>query len=608
MRNGSRKRNYFGLACTFHDPALAIVNHEGEVAFAEAAERYLQFKRGFMCASDTYPRIVDLIEQYCDPDADLVMSRSWGFWHYLHMWIDTWLAANLDFIHPKRKWNWEHYYRDVYRGRQHAGCVHQAGISINYVADCVAPTRKVFRKDWNHHLCHAAASCYSCALPEAVVAIIDGFGQYTSTAYYRYRDGKLKQLPVRQQSWNTLGIYYEFLCRACGFDGDKGEEWKVMGLAPTGRFDQKAYDLLKRTVRVDGLRLVDLPELYKCPLWSGKHNIPREDLAFTGQQLYEEWMTELLGNLRKLGISDNLVLGGGCGLNSSYNGLILEKTGFKNLYVFCAPADDGNAVGAALLSYQRDHPNWKPKPEVRSPFLGSSVGGESFKNLLRFDRSGLITHHPGQIHEVAAKLLAEGQIIGWVQGRAEFGPRALGNRSILADARDPNIKDRINGRVKFREEFRPFAPSILHEFGPEYFENYQESPYMERTLRFRPEVWRKVPGVVHVNGTGRLQTVKREWNQKYYDLISAFHQLTGIPLLLNTSFNIMGKPIIHSVEDAVAVLHTTGLDLLIIDDYLIRRPVKAEPGVENESLTFRRPAVTGASLLANPHGTEPWRQ
>ena len=136
-------------------------------------------------------------------------------------------------------------------------------------------------------------------------------------------------------------------------------------------------------------------------------------------------------------------------------------------------------------------------------------------------------HCPDDIHYQAAKLLADGKIIGWVQGKAEFGPRALGNRSILADPRSPDIKDIINDRVKFREEFRPLAPSILHEFGPEYFENYQEAPYMERTLRFREEVKNRVPGVVHEDGTGRLQTVKKEWNEKYYNLIKAFYELTG---------------------------------------------------------------------------------
>ena len=142
------------------------------------------------------------------------------------------------------------------------------------------------------------------------------------------------------------------------------------------------------------------------------------------------------------------------------------------------------------------------------------------------------------------------------------------NRSILADPRSPEVKEKINARVKFREEYRPFAPSILHEYGNEYFENYQESPYMERTLKFRKEVYDKVPGVVHVDGTGRLHTVKKEWNEKYHRLITEFYKLTGIPVLLNTSFNVMGKPIVHSVEDAIAVFYTSGLDALVIEDKL----------------------------------------
>jgi carbamoyltransferase len=170
------------------------------------------------------------------------------------------------------------------------------------------------------------------------------------------------------------------------------------------------------------------------------------------------------------------------------------------------------------------------------------------------------------IFQATAKLIAEGKIVGWVQGRAEFGPRALGNRSILADPRQLNIKDKINALVKFREEFRPFAPSILHEFGPTYFDNYQETPYMERALKFKEEVKHQIPGVVHIDGTGRLQSVRYDYNPKYYNLIKAFHELTGIPILLNTSFNVMGKPIIHSIEDAIAVFMTSGLDVLVIED------------------------------------------
>jgi carbamoyltransferase len=182
-----------------------------------------------------------------------------------------------------------------------------------------------------------------------------------------------------------------------------------------------------------------------------------------------------------------------------------------------------------------------------------------------------VRHLPGTIHQETARLLAEGQLVGWVQGRAEFGPRALGNRSILADPRPPDMKDRINLRVKFREEFRPFAPSILDEFGDEYFESYQVSPYMERTLTFKESAREKVPAIVHVNRTGRLQSVRREWNEAYYELIYAFYQLTGVPMLLNTSFNVMGKPIMHSVEDAIGLFYTTGLDALAIEDYLIEK-------------------------------------
>jgi carbamoyltransferase len=205
-----------------------------------------------------------------------------------------------------------------------------------------------------------------------------------------------------------------------------------------------------------------------------------------------------------------------------------------------------------------------------SPYLGTMIDIPKLEKILgfggiRFKKAADET----AVCREAAELLAEGNIIGWVQGRAEFGPRALGNRSILTDPRPADMKDKINKRVKFREVYRPLAPSILHEFGDEYFEDYQESPYMERTLVFRKEVRDKVPAVVHENGTGRLQTVKAEWNPLYHRLIRSFYEKTGIPLVLNTSFNVMGKPIMHSVEDAITVLYTTGLDYLIIGNYIL---------------------------------------
>jgi carbamoyltransferase len=196
---------------------------------------------------------------------------------------------------------------------------------------------------------------------------------------------------------------------------------------------------------------------------------------------------------------------------------------------------------------------------------------ETLRQLVAFGGIGKLTHCGDDAPRHAASLLADNRVIGWVQGRAEFGPRALGNRSILANPGSPEIKDRINSTVKFREEFRPFAPAILHEFGSDYFHDYHASPYMERTLRFRDKAASQVPGVVHADGTGRVQTVQQQWNPRFHALVSEFHRLTDIPLVLNTSFNVMGKPIAHSVEDALAVFFTSGLDALFIEDVLIEK-------------------------------------
>ncbi|MFO0579046.1 MAG: carbamoyltransferase C-terminal domain-containing protein [Polyangia bacterium] len=446
-------------------------------------------------------------------------------------------------------------------------------------------TRPVQIRRYNHHLTHAALGCYSSPFPEAVCAVIDGYGEFGSTGFYSYREGRIEPLhpprtPFRVER-ASLGFFYGLVCGLCGFDPLKGEEWKVMGLAPYGRVDPVLYRMLKSLIKVGDLQLVpglpieeekrlikQLKELRRAP---GAPPIEAANIACTGQQVFADLMRELLQALSGKGISSNLVLCGGCALNSSYNGHILAEGAFRSLHVPSAPSDDGNSVGAALLAYHADHPGAPPPRRLLSPYLGSGISKEARDNLLRFNRSPRLRHLPDTVVAETAELLAKGKIIGWMQGRAEFGPRALGNRSILADPRSPDMKDRINGRVKFREEYRPFAPSILHECGPEYFENYQMSPYMERTLVFRPEVRAKVPAVVHEDGTGRLQSVTPELAEKFYRLIRAFYALTGVPLLLNTSFNIMGKPIIHSVEDAMGLFHTTGLDALVIDDILIEK-------------------------------------
>ena len=574
---------YIGLANTFHDPAMAVVNSEGEVLFAEASERLLQLKRGYGVMADVRETVRRVIKDHCDPAGQYVVAKPWSRRMNRFMNLMNLLGATNHELIPRRPQNMTKFlvgrhvvFVDLWL--LYASFVLSGGNIADILLSDFGNKNVSFLR-FNHHLAHAANASFTSPFDEAVCMVADGQAEWGSMSYFRYQGGRLRELQ-RIKGEESLGIFYSICTSLCGFNVEKGEEWKVMGLAPYGKLDPEILAEFKSLVSVQGLA-IKYPELPQIEAWFTRMK-PRErvkdaspltvaDLAYTTQYFYSELMSELLNNLHAMGHSDNLILGGGCGLNSSFNGQIVERTRFKQLHVPSAPGDDGNALGTALLACYRDHPERKPKATVHSPYLGNSMSKRTIENLVKFGRISKLQHLPGTIHEKAASLLAQGKLIGWVQGRAEFGPRALGNRSILADPRPPDMKDRINLLVKFREEFRPFSPSILDEFGPEYFENYQITPYMERTLTFKESARKKVPAIVHINCTGRLQSVRREWNERYYELIFSFYQLTGVPMLLNTSFNVMGKPIIHSVEDAVGLFYTTGLDALVIEDYLIEK-------------------------------------
>jgi carbamoyltransferase len=581
------KRNYIGLSTTLHDPSIAIINSKGEVVFAESTERYLQYKRAINMSPDQMFYISKLLKKYVEPGAELVVAHSWSdkASAKIKMALDKLIdiekhVANIAKLDDLRKFLTE--FKFMYSSQLNAFEIASKALNLtikqteeyNGLDGCIV-------KKYDHHLTHAAAACFTSGFSESCCAVIDGFGEERAHNCYLFKNNNLEEIPgITNENFGSLGILYSKICDICGFDYIAGEEWKVMGLAAYGEYDQQAFDLFNSFLYVDGINIKQCAPnkfLYffenACKLRRKKDDpiIKSANLAYTGQFVFNKILFEFLNNLHNLNISDNLVFTGGCALNSSANGMITEKTGFKKLYIPSAPADDGNSIGAALLAYNEDHINEKRTSRFHSPYLGSRLSDNKIDHLKKFSKFKKMNDYPNDIHKHAARLISEGKIIGWVQGKAEFGPRALGNRSILADPRPNNIKDLINMRVKFREEFRPLAPSILHEFGDEYFENYEESPYMERTLRFKNEVKSKIPGVVHQDGTGRLQTVKKDWNERYYLLIKSFYDLTGIPMVLNTSFNIMGKPIIHSVEDAVAVFITTGLDALIIDDLLIEK-------------------------------------
>ncbi|MBF0224883.1 MAG: hypothetical protein HQK76_05455 [Desulfobacterales bacterium] len=569
-------RNYIGLACTCHDPAISIVDSKGNICFSEDSERYLQNKRGWNSIPDDIGRISKLIDEYCEKGADIIVANSWSkkMWRRT-LFLYKFLFSLIKYRVPRDEYE---YYLNLMTGivsnLDHVG----SNLRLRYHEKY--PDKQVIFKGYEHHLTHAATSCYTSPFKEAVCVVVDASGEFYSTGFFHYQNGKLKQIKEFKNSLASIGLFYSHLCYACGFDPIAGEEWKIMGLAPYGKFNEEIYQKLKNILYIKKGKIIPqgslfrmFVELRKMRRKADEPILNSADLAYNGQLFFSEMMTNILTDVYRLGISDNLILSGGCGLNSAYNGKILETTAFKNLFIFSAPGDDGNAIGSALLAYYEDNPPKESRAKYQTPYLGSSMSSKTIENMRKFSNLKSSLPQGMTVIKRTAELLSQGKIIGWVQGRAEFGPRALGNRSILADPRSLEVKDILNSRVKFREEYRPFAPSILHEFGHEYFENYQESPYMERTLKFKEEVKNRVPGVVHADGTGRLQTIKREWNERYYELIHEFYQITGIPILLNTSFNIMGKPIIHSVEDALAGFLTTGLDVLVIGDNLYEKDI-----------------------------------
>ncbi len=569
-----------------HDPAIAIVDAEGRAVFAEATERWLQHKRAYNCPADDFICVPRLVREYCPADAEIVAAITWSE-PQLSRLESLAMAARVGDGRPLRSdhdpgWPFPEFGPLATALRN---AVSQAGLNI--ATTLQIPNRVTLRHS-DHHLTHAALAAYTSPFEECAVAVIDAFGEQGSASFYHFRGRQLREVigangeQLARASTASLGFYYARLCALCGFDPVKGEEWKVMGLAAFGVVRDDLCEQLRRLIAARGLAIVapcdpaeeaaHVRTLRAKQRKAGESPLLAADLARSGQHVFEEVMTEVLTALHARVPSPNLALAGGCALNSSYNGRILERTPFEQLHVPSAPADDGTALGAALLAFHQDHPSAECHRANATPYLGSRMSHQAVRHMVELGGLPHITHAPDDVHERAAALLAAGRIIGWVQGRAEFGPRALGNRCVLADPRPLDMKDRINARVKFREEFRPFAPSVLDEHGTEWFECYQPSPYMERTLRFHPHVRDRVPAVVHEDGTGRAQSVRRDWNERYYDLIAAFERHTGIPIVLNTSLNVMGKPIIHAVEDALGMFFTSGLDALVIEDYLIEKP------------------------------------
>ena len=577
---------YIGLSVTYHDSALAIVSEDGEVLFAEATERFLQNKRALNCEPDQLLRIPELLKDYCPNPKKIIIASNWlkkrPIYENIVKQFGILSASGLLKTGIKKLCSPSPNYQLHHMMACQRSSIERAGLNLVRMLHEYYPSCSISLKDYDHHLTHAAMACYGSPFEEAACAVIDSYGENGSMAFYRYRDRKLVRLyEAKGLSNASLGLYYMKITELCGFDWLKGEEWKVMGLASYGKLNQKLYDLLRAIIVIKGFECKHPSEIFfeltaKLDEYKQHPDSPiaeKADVAYTGQVFFADLVSKLLTHLREVTQSENLAFAGGCALNSSFNGQIIQRTAFKQAYIPPAPADDGCALGAAWLAYHDDIPQPLKSATLLLPYTGSTIKNDAMERLVRFNRSLNIRRFPDTVCAETARLLAEGKLVGWVQGRAEFGPRALGNRSILADPRSVATQDLINGTIKFREMFRPFAPSILHEYAEEYFENYHESPYMDKTLAIRKTMRIKIAAVCHVDGTGRLQTVKRQWNPRFYDLIEQFYLLTEVPVLLNTSFNVMGKPLVHTLEDALTVFMTTGLDVLVVNDYVITKPI-----------------------------------
>ena len=454
-----------------------------------------------------------------------------------------------------------------------------------------------------HHLAHLASAFYLSPYRDALVVSVDGFGDFASAAWGSGSD-TLLSLDGRILFPHSLGIFYQAMTQYLGFPR-YGDEYKLMGLAAYGDASCREEVARLLTLHEDGGFTLNLRyfhhhdqdiayewqggEPHCGPLFSpalvealGPARQPAEtitgrhrNLAFATQAAYEEAFFHLLNRLQHRYGHTALALAGGCAYNSVANGKIRDRTPFNHCYLQSAAGDAGGAIGAAYALWHRFGARAKPMTHAYWGPLATdgeidALLAERRAEIEAQDCSVARIDNENELIDTTARAIADGLVVGWFQGRMEWGPRALGNRSILGDPRRADMKDILNLKIKRRESFRPFAPSILREEVAAWFERDDDVPFMLQVLPIRPEQRQQIPAVTHVDGTGRLQTVDRSSNPRYYALIEAFFRLTGIPMVLNTSFN-ENEPVVCRPQEALDCFLRTKMDLLVLGNHLVRR-------------------------------------
>jgi len=453
-----------------------------------------------------------------------------------------------------------------------------------------------------HHLAHIASSFFCSPFERAAAFSYDAAGDFVSAMYARCAGNRI-EIVDRVFLPDSLGYFYTALCQFIGFD-HIGEEYKVMGLSAYGA--PKHMDLMREMLRIESggqfttsrkyLKLLDqsfdelaqeegefkLPPLYTealaerlgPPRARGTALTQRDmDVACCTQKHFEDVVIRLVDWLHRQVPEDNLVTAGGCALNGVTNARILRDTPFKKTYIQCAASDDGLGIGAAywVWNSRLERPRVKA---IEHAYLGPEHTDQAMKQALEDEGLDYRWMESDELIERTAEHLVRGHVVGWYQGRSEWGPRALGNRSILAHPGWPNMKDLINQKVKRREAFRPFAPTILADRVPDYFEQDVESPFMMHVVRIREDKRAELAAVCHEDFTGRLHTVSREQNRLYHDLIRRFAEKSGTPVLLNTSFN-ENEPIVDTPAHAVACFVRNDIDVLVMGRTIATKPGKS---------------------------------
>ena len=563
-----------GISCYYHDSAAALLK-DGHVIAAVEEERFSRKK-----FDDSFPKMAI---EWCLKEAKITPSEIHSVAFYdkpvlkFERLLDNYITVSprglFSFLDTVPKW------------------LHKR----LWIKNDITKSLKGFKGDIifpEHHMSHAAHTFYTSPFDESAILTVDGVGEWTTTSFGYAKNNSIKL--TNDIRWpHSLGLFYSAFTYFLGFQVNEGE-YKLMGLSAYGK--PKYYDLILDNlidVKKDGSIHLDMSyfafhydKVMTNDLFAKLFGIsPRKkeekaeqihfDIGASAQKVLEDILLKMVNHVYEKFKMKNLCLGGGVALNGVANYRILKESSFDNVHIPPSPGDGGSAVGCAQYLYYIHHNNQRivekdmGKTIRENVYVGTSYYDEKITEFLDSKKISYEKLERIELLKKVAQLIADGNIVGWYQGKMEWGPRALGCRSILADPRKAEMKDILNEKIKHRESFRPFAPSILEEYVSEYFEIDRSSPYMLIVVPVKkPE---KIPAVTHVDGTGRLQTVNKDANPLYYDLISEFYKITGIPVIINTSMNVMGEPIVNTPEQAYQMIVKTDMDCIAMGNNLIYR-------------------------------------